>query len=99
MRHDVFPEEVHGNCIRKIVDTLQELFSDRFKIAWISVQSNVSSSDVPRDVVRLISHAMAKADADRIPSAALFAREIERVTHKLFPGMDMLDASTHYMDV
>lgn len=56
-------------------------------------------SDIPRDVSNLVNKAMAKADADRFPSAAKFAREIESVMRRLYPDSELTISSTRYLDV
>jgi len=54
--------------------------------------------DVPPEVEALVTRAMAKADADRFPSAAAFAREVESVTGVLYPDIELVGGSRRYMD-
>ena len=56
-------------------------------------------SDVPQDVSNLVNKAMAKADADRFPTAAKFAKEIESVMRRLYPDSELTISSTRYLDV
>jgi len=53
--------------------------------------------DLPAPVVAIVNRAMAKADADRFPSAAAFARALERTAKALYPGRDVLDTGRSYM--
>ena len=53
--------------------------------------------EIPAAVVEVVNRAMAKADADRFPSAAAFARALEDVMHRLYPGSALLDTSKRYL--
>ena len=55
--------------------------------------------DIPQDVSNLVNRAMAKADADRFPSAAKFAREIESVMRRLYPDSELTISSSRYMEM
>lgn len=55
--------------------------------------------DIPAEVERLISQAMAKSDGDRYASAAAFAHAIEVVAGRLYPGITIVDTGRGYLDV
>jgi len=55
--------------------------------------------EVPQVVSDLVDKAMAKADADRFQSAAIFANEVENVMNRLYPNSPLINSSKEYMSI
>lgn len=63
-----------------------------------AVPVNELRPEIPAEVTVIVNRAMAKVDQDRYQSAAEFAREIEAVFHRLYPGSELLYHSNNYMN-
>jgi hypothetical protein len=49
--------------------------------------------------VDIVNRAMAKADSDRFPSAAQFAKGVEETMNQLYPNSTLLSSSHRYMSL
>ena len=54
---------------------------------------------LPQAVIDIVDRAMAKADDDRYPSAAPFAKSVEADMHQLYPDSTALRSSHRYMSL
>ena len=63
-----------------------------------AVPVNELRPEISQDIAAVVNRAMAKHEKERYQSAAEFAREIETVFDRLYPGSALLDNTTNYMD-